>query len=83
MIAILQHDWKESYRIYNKLSKESNWSKAVYTYLKALSLYMDPDIAKNEKETVDELMKKVNGSKQKIAGKSIPMEVSRQTEEPG
>lgn len=80
IISIIQKDWQRSFDIYDELARESNWSKAVYTYLKALALYMmaqDKDGEEQSKmiKQVHDIMKQVNGAKQKIAGKSIPMEV--------
>lgn len=81
IISIIQKDWQRSFDIYDELARESNWSKAVYTYLKALALYMmaqDKDGEEQSKmiKQVHDIMKQVNGAKQKIAGKSIPMEVN-------
>jgi tetratricopeptide (TPR) repeat protein len=82
LIYIMQQDWQKAFDIYTILQKDSNWSKAVYTYLKAVSLYMlaNETTDAKEKETnmekVVTLMKQVTDKKQKIAGKSIPMEVS-------
>lgn len=82
MIAVMQADWQRAYEVFDTLSKESNWSKAVYTYIKALGLYQlaeqeeqDPEKRKQRMDKVVELMKQVNKAKKKIAGKSIPMEV--------
>jgi tetratricopeptide (TPR) repeat protein len=82
LIYIMQHKWQKAFDIYTILQKDSNWSKAVYTYLKAITLYMlaneTSDTTKKEAhmEEVITLMKQVTEKKQKIAGKSIPMEVS-------
>ncbi|KAG1234450.1 hypothetical protein G6F68_002536 [Rhizopus microsporus] len=81
LISLLQQDWQSSNKIYTTLHKESNWSKAVYSYLKALSFYMvastknpDSDEYKELIKQASEIMHKVTGAKQKIAGKSIPLE---------
>lgn len=84
IIYIMQEKWQEAYDTYTILQKESSWSKAVYTYLKAISLYMlanelpnDSEKKKKYLEDVNRLMDQVSGEKKKIAGKSIPMEVSK------
>ncbi|KAI8051415.1 uncharacterized protein B0P05DRAFT_518625 [Gilbertella persicaria] len=69
-IYMMRQQWQKAFDIYTGLQKESNWSKAVYSYLKAVSLYM---LGKDFEE-VSERMEKITGEKQKIAGKSIPME---------
>ncbi|KAG0165946.1 hypothetical protein DFQ28_008089 [Apophysomyces sp. BC1034] len=72
LICMVQQQWQESFDLYSKLHEESNWSKAVYTYLKALSLY---SLGQPEKlQEVQSMMTSVTGAKQKIAGKSIPLE---------
>lgn len=68
LIGLMQSDWKTSCDIFNILFLESNWSKAIYIYLQGLSLYM------MQEEDAPRLIKKVTDSKQKIAGKSIPLE---------
>ncbi|KAI9348420.1 hypothetical protein BD770DRAFT_349542 [Pilaira anomala] len=82
LINLLQQNWKGSLDCYSTLYKESNWSKAVYTYLQATSLFVlsidDDTKSKEEKEKLlkgaGEKMLKVTSAKQKIAGKSIPLE---------
>lgn len=82
-IAVLEQDWKRAHQLFQKLNKESNWSKAVYTYLQGMSLYLYAtyDMAPGEKRSVlikkaGELMALVTKAKQKIAGKSIFIEVT-------
>lgn len=82
LINLLQQNWQESLDCYTTLQKESNWSKAVYTYLQAVSLFIqstnDKTKTAEEKEILakeaGEMMQKVTSAKQKIAGKSIPLE---------
>ncbi|KAI9312224.1 hypothetical protein BX666DRAFT_1866434 [Dichotomocladium elegans] len=79
IISIVQKDWQRSYDIYEKLLNESNWSKAVYAYLKGLALYMMAEQRKGDERDLlikqaHGVMESVTGAKQKIAGKSIPME---------
>ncbi|RUS32174.1 hypothetical protein BC938DRAFT_476107 [Jimgerdemannia flammicorona] len=77
-------EYTEALRAYVILCKESNWSKAVYTYQRAICAYVVAmgieEERKEEKEKtmkeVEGLMGKVPGLLQKIAGKSIPIEVS-------
>ncbi|KAI7866963.1 hypothetical protein BDF14DRAFT_1882078 [Spinellus fusiger] len=77
LIHFLQHQWEDSAKIHAMLCVESNWSKAVYTYLQAVGLYLSGEQSTKDEETqhkVDQMMKSVNGARQKIAGKSIPLE---------
>lgn len=81
IIYIMQRKWQKAYDIYTILGKESNWSKAVYVYLKAINLYMlanetsDETIKADYMKKVASYMEQVTEKKKKIAGKSIPMEV--------
>ncbi|KAI8333026.1 hypothetical protein BC941DRAFT_358428 [Chlamydoabsidia padenii] len=80
LISLLQQDWKLAQQHYALLNQESNWSKAVYTYVQGLSLYMFAlELAPGDKRSqllgkVNELMTRVTKAKQKIAGKSIFVE---------
>lgn len=82
LISLLQQDWKLAQQHYTLLNLESNWSKAVYTYVQGLSLYMYAlELPPGEKRSqllgkVNDLMARVTKAKQKIAGKSIFVEVS-------
>lgn len=80
LIATLEHDWATAADMFDTLFQESNWSKAVYTYFRAVALYMmaqEADSRKKERlmTQVIFMMKRVPNSLQKIAGKSIPLEV--------
>jgi hypothetical protein len=81
LINLLQQNWQEAFDCYTVLQKESNWSKAVYYYLQAISLFTlsiasnkTPDEQDKLAKEAGEMMQKVTGAKQKIAGKSIPFE---------
>lgn len=81
LIYIMEQNWQKAYDIYTVIQRDCNWSKAVYTYLKAISLYKlaqvteDTTIKADYMKQVAGYMDQVTGEKQKIAGKSIPMEV--------
>ncbi|GAA5981347.1 hypothetical protein JCM10908_004077 [Rhodotorula pacifica] len=70
LAALAQGDWSHGYEYFGTLETESNWSKAIYAYAKAIMLY-EQDM---ESETVAALMHDVPRLLQKIAGKSIPLE---------
>ncbi|KAI9269105.1 hypothetical protein BDA99DRAFT_503588 [Phascolomyces articulosus] len=80
LIAVLQRDWKTAADIYEILYKESNWSKSVYAYFKGMTMFMlaqqeqDPKKKKSLMTQTVYVMKKVSNLRQKIAGKSIPLE---------
>ncbi|GAA95974.1 uncharacterized protein L969DRAFT_90212 [Mixia osmundae IAM 14324] len=63
--------YERSYQSFNILSKESNWSKAIYAYARAVALY-ESDPA-NAPEAI-KIMQGVPGMRQRIAGKTIPLE---------
>lgn len=82
VIYTMKQQYQKAYDVYTVLGRDSNWSRAVYTYLKAVNLYM---LSNETKDTVKKAeymkqvisyMEQVTGEKKKIAGKSIPMEVS-------
>jgi len=63
-------EWGKAFECFTILDKESNWSKAVYAYAKAVMLYEtgeDPKRAAQIMRSVPDLM-------QRIAAKSIPVE---------
>ncbi|CAO3695465.1 unnamed protein product [Rhizopus stolonifer] len=81
LINLLQQNWQSCIKLYHTLYRESNWSKSVYSYLWAISCYMDAltkdsgsEEYKKLVQKANETIQKVTHSKQKIAGKSIPLE---------
>ncbi|GAA5901953.1 hypothetical protein JCM5296_006311 [Sporobolomyces johnsonii] len=70
LVSFAMANWAKGYECFNILDKESNWSKAIYAYSKAVCLYEEgADLAK-----ANEIMKHVPDLMQRIAGKSIPLE---------
>ncbi|KAL4618182.1 tetratricopeptide repeat protein 39B-like [Arapaima gigas] len=70
-----QQQWLEAYRFADLLCNESRWSKAIYVYQKAaiLSMLPEEEVSKTG-ENVVQLFRQVEGLKQRLAGKSIPVE---------
>ncbi|KAM0793711.1 hypothetical protein ACM66B_001136 [Microbotryomycetes sp. NB124-2] len=70
LVSLAMGDYVKGFECFNVLDKESNWSKAIYAYAKATSIYEegeDPNEATRIMRGVPDLM-------QRIAGKSIPLE---------
>lgn len=72
---------RESLACWRRLKAESGWSKAVYTYGLACCLVQletegDKKTRKDRRKEGRRMMESVSGLMQRIAGKSIPMEVS-------
>ncbi|KAG8183594.1 hypothetical protein JTE90_025147 [Oedothorax gibbosus] len=68
-------DWAEASRCSGILRTECKWSPAIYTYVHASVLYMQMEEGSPElKQDIADLMGKVPGLKQRLAGKSIPLE---------
>nr|CAB3267342.1 tetratricopeptide repeat protein 39B [Phallusia mammillata] len=65
-------NWKSAAKYAEILRTESNWSKCVYSYLRAVFLYVDDK--DGNAEEIRKLMREVPELKQRFAGKSIPME---------
>lgn len=71
----LQRQWDEALVYANYLESESNWSKTIYMYQKAAILMMKDD--RNEPDSrrvIRELLGQAPTHKQRIGGKSLPME---------
>lgn len=68
-------DWWEAYHYASFLFEESKWSKCFYAYQKSVMLCMVQDeLTEAQREEQITLMKNVPSWKQRIAGKSLPME---------
>lgn len=67
--------WNKAIMYATMLVNESNWSRTIYLYQKAAILLMQkPPTGNEEKQLIDSLMMQVPTYKQRIAGKSLPME---------
>ncbi|KEI39752.1 uncharacterized protein L969DRAFT_87758 [Mixia osmundae IAM 14324] len=64
--------YAKAYTCFDILGKDSNWSKSVYAYAKAISLY-EADPVKH-RDDIMKSMRAVPDLMQRIAGKSIPLE---------
>lgn len=67
-------DWLLAMKYAEKLCRESQWSKAIYTFQKASFLMMCDDQTVETHAHITYLFSEVPRLKQKIAGKSIPVE---------
>ncbi|XP_012172730.1 tetratricopeptide repeat protein 39B-like isoform X1 [Bombus affinis] len=67
--------WDEAATFADALAKESHWSRTIYLYQRAAILMMrKPPVQSEEKQMIDTLMMQASTYKQRIAGKSLPME---------
>jgi len=68
-------NWWGAHKYANLLFEESKWSRCFYAYQKAAMMCMVQDeLSHDQREEQIELMRNVPNWKQKIAGKSLPME---------
>lgn len=68
-------NWSEAERYADYLGKKSNWSRTIYYYQRAvIFLMLEPHLSPEERRLVDNLMIRAPNYKQRIAGKSLPME---------
>jgi len=73
--CMFDRQWRVAAAYADKLLKESKWSRCMYGYLKAAALCMvQKDLTDEERREQMELMESVPKWKQRIAGKSLPME---------
>lgn len=71
----LMQQWNKALTFAKTLAEESNWSRTIYLYNQAAIIIMTKPSAKSaEKQVVDSLMMQAPTFKQRIAGKSLPME---------
>ncbi|CAG9766937.1 unnamed protein product [Ceutorhynchus assimilis] len=74
-VHCLKCEWREALKFITILTKDSKWSKCLYSYQKAvIMIMMKGDLSREEQDELDSLMKNVPRYKQRIAGKSLPME---------
>lgn len=72
---ILEQDWRQACLYAGYLVMDSKWSRTIYSYQKASILIMLGDVlSEEEKQEVEKLMRNASNFKQRIAGKSLPME---------
>ena len=64
-------DFARAYECYDVLSRESNWSKAIYQYAKAVMLY---ETGMDDRAKSATIMRTVGKLTKKIAGRQIPFE---------
>lgn len=64
-------DFARAYECYDVLSRESNWSKAIYQYAKAVMLY---ETGMDDRAKSATIMRTVSKLTKKIAGRQIPFE---------
>ncbi|KAL1925592.1 uncharacterized protein VTP21DRAFT_475 [Calcarisporiella thermophila] len=65
-------DWRNALYTIDVLAKESLWTKSIYSYHKAIAMYM---LGREEdKEQIVQIMENVPSLLQKFSGKSIPSE---------
>ncbi|CAG9761116.1 unnamed protein product [Ceutorhynchus assimilis] len=74
-VHCLKCEWKEALKFISILYNESKWSKCLYSYQKAVIMIMlKGELTYGELFELDDLLKQVPKYKQRIAGKSLPME---------
>ncbi|XP_054091403.1 tetratricopeptide repeat protein 39B-like [Zeugodacus cucurbitae] len=73
-VNCLKLDWREAKLYASYLVEHSKWSRTIYSYQQAAVMLMNDDLDDNELETVESLMHDTPKYKQRIAGKSLPME---------
>ncbi|KAK4050437.1 hypothetical protein OIV83_003507 [Microbotryomycetes sp. JL201] len=70
LVSLAMGDYVKGFECFNVLDKESNWSKAIYAYAKATSIYEEGE----DLREAARIMSGVPDLMQRIAGKSIPLE---------
>ena len=64
-------DYDQAYECYDVLSRESNWSKAIYQYAKAAMLYESSPMRRGQAEAIISTVPKLV---KKMAGRHLPFE---------
>lgn len=74
-VNCIRLDWREASLYAAYLLENSKWSRTIYSYQKAvILLQMSDHLSDTERISIDQLMREVPRYKQRIAGKSLPME---------
>ncbi|EFA11237.1 tetratricopeptide repeat protein 39B isoform X2 [Tribolium castaneum] len=74
-VYCLKGNWKEALSYCTSLLEGSRWSRTIYSYQKAaLMCMMREELSSTDIVVIDNLMKDVPKYKQRIAGKSLPLE---------
>ncbi|XP_052040755.1 tetratricopeptide repeat protein 39B-like [Apodemus sylvaticus] len=72
---IFLQNWKQAYNYANLLYQHSRWSKAIYTYSKAIILaLLPPDSVDSENESLSSYFLRVDSLRIKFLGSSVPIE---------
>ncbi|XP_028620897.1 tetratricopeptide repeat protein 39B-like [Grammomys surdaster] len=72
---IFLQNWKQAYNYANLLFQHSRWSKAIYTYSKAIILaLLPPDSVDSENKTLSSYFLRVDSLRIKFLGSSVPIE---------
>ncbi|XP_045045437.1 tetratricopeptide repeat protein 39B [Desmodus rotundus] len=72
---IFLQDWKQAYHYADQLLQNSRWSKAMYSYSKAMLLALLPsEFAKSISEDMNSLFLKVDSLRIRFLGTSVPIE---------
>lgn len=71
---IFLQNWKQAYNYANLLSQHSRWSKAIYTYSKAILMALLPPNSVNSDESMSTVFLHVDSLRIKFLGSSVPIE---------
>ncbi|XP_036118118.1 tetratricopeptide repeat protein 39B-like [Molossus molossus] len=72
---IFQQNWKQAYRYADQLFQDSKWSRAMYSYSKAMLLALLPSgFAKSVNEDMNSLFLNVDSLRIRFLGASVPIE---------
>ncbi|KAG8235382.1 hypothetical protein J437_LFUL009241 [Ladona fulva] len=74
MQQTVNQNWREASHFANRLIQDSRWSKTIYSYQKGALLLMIKNPTAEDKREIESLMRNAPQWKQRIAGKSLPME---------
>ncbi|XP_023015567.2 tetratricopeptide repeat protein 39B-like [Leptinotarsa decemlineata] len=74
-VHCLKTEWREALYYCTQLIEKSKWSRSLYSYQKAVIMCaLKNELTQSELDQINQLMRDVPKYKQRIAGKSLPME---------